>query len=44
MILDSYFEEIIRSTTTEYGREIMDEKGVERKRKTGIDLINLAIN
>ncbi len=40
----SYLEEIIRSTTTEYGREIMDEKGVERKRKTGIDLINLAIN
>lgn len=40
----SYLEELIRSTTSEYGREIIDENGNEKTRKTGIDLINLAIN
>lgn len=40
----SYLEEVIRSTTSEYGREIIDESGSERTRKTGINLINMAIN
>lgn len=40
----SYLEEMICSTTSEYGREICDEQGKEKKRKVGIDLINLAIN
>ena len=40
----SYLEEMIRSTTTEYGREILNEEGKEKQRKTGIDLINMAIN
>ena len=39
----SYLEELIRSTTTEYGRELLDESGNEIQRKVGIRLINLAI-
>lgn len=40
----SYLEELIRSTTSEYGREIIDEYGNEKTRKTGVDLINMAIS
>lgn len=40
----SYLEELIRSTTSEYGREFIDENGNEKTRKTGIDLINIAIS
>lgn len=40
----SYLEELIRSTTSEYGREIIDENGNEKTRKTGVDLINMAIS
>lgn len=40
----SYLEEVIRSTTSEYGIEIFNEEGKEKRRKTGIDLINMAIN
>lgn len=39
----SYFEELIRSTTSEYGIEIYDKNGKPRKRKAGIDLIKLTI-
>lgn len=39
----SYLEECIRSTTTQYGREILDENGNEKYRKTGNNLISLAI-
>ncbi len=40
----SYLEELIRSTTSEYGREIYDEKRTPVKnRKVGMKLINLAI-
>lgn len=38
----SYLEELIRSTTSEYGREFIKEN--RKTRKTGIDLINLAIS
>lgn len=40
----AYLEEIIRSTTSEYGVEILDEAGKPRKRKVGIRLIKLAIS
>ncbi len=40
----SYLEELIRSATSEYGIEILDENYKPRNRKTGIDLINIAIN
>lgn len=40
----SYLKEVIRSTTYEYGREIIDENGNEKTRKTGVDLINMAIS
>ncbi len=37
-------EELIRSTTTEYGRELVDENGnLKNNRKVGIRLIKLAI-
>ena len=39
----SYLEELIRSTTSEYGIEIFDKSGKPKKRKVGIGLLNLAI-
>lgn len=39
----SYLEELIRSTTSEYGMEILNENGTPKIRKVGIKLINLAI-
>ncbi len=39
----AYLEELIRSTTSEYGIEIYDESGKPKKRKVGLGLINLAI-
>lgn len=39
----AYLEELIRSTTTQYGIEILDESGNPKRRKVGIKLINLAI-
>lgn len=39
----SYLEELIRSTTTEYGIKIANKTGKEIKRKVGIGLINLSI-
>ena len=39
----SYLEELIRSTTSEYGVEILDENGKPKKRRVGIRLINFAI-
>ena len=38
----SYLEECIRSTTSEYGIEILDENGKPKRRKTGKSLIALA--
>ena len=38
----SYLEELIRSTTSEYGREFVDKNGKPRKRKSGLALIQLA--
>ena len=38
-----YLEELIRSTTSEYGRDYVDSKGNPKKKKTGIALLNLAI-
>jgi hypothetical protein len=40
----SYLEEMIRSTTSEYGIEILDDSGKPKTRKVGIGLINLAIS
>lgn len=40
----SYLEETIRSTTSEYGKEIYNKDGTLKWRKTGIPLIELAIN
>lgn len=40
----SYLEELIRSTTSEYGMELYDDKGQPSKnRKVGMKLVNLAI-
>ena len=40
----SYLEELIRSTTSEYGRELIDANGTIKKfRKVGAKLIDLAI-
>lgn len=39
----AYLEELIRSTTSEYGIEIYDESGKPKKRKVGLRLVNLAI-
>ena len=39
----SYLEELIRSTTSEYGLEIKDENGKSKKRKVGVRLVQLAI-
>ena len=40
----SYLEELIRSTTSEYGIEILDDSGKPKRRKVGIGLINFAIS
>lgn len=40
----AYLEELIRSTTSEYGIEILDDSGRPIRRKVGIGLISLAIN
>ena len=34
----AYLEELIRSTTSEYGRELLDEKGNQKRRKSWIRL------
>jgi len=40
----SYLEELIRSTTSEYGRELVDQHGnLKNNRKVGTKLIDLAI-
>jgi hypothetical protein len=39
----AYLEELIRSTTSEYGVEVLDESGNTKRRKVGIGLLNLAI-
>lgn len=39
----SYLEELIRSTKSEYGIELLNRDGTPRRRKVGIKLINLAI-
>lgn len=39
----AYLEELIRSTTSEYGIEILDESGKPKKCKVGRRLIKLAI-
>ena len=40
----SYLEELIRSTTSEYGRQAFDENWSEiKKRKVGMSILNLAI-
>lgn len=38
----SYFEELIRSTTSEYGRQFLDKKGNPKRRQVGLGLIKLA--
>lgn len=38
----SYLEELIRSTTTEYGREFLDKNGKPKRRKVGLGLLMLA--
>ena len=38
----SYLEELIRSTTSEYGNELIDENGKPKKRRVGKNLIKLA--
>jgi hypothetical protein len=40
----AYLEELIRTTTSEYGIEILDDSGKPKKRKVGTGLINLAIS
>lgn len=40
----AYLEELIRTTTSEYGIEILDASNNPKKRKVGIGLINLAIS
>lgn len=39
----TYFEELIRSTTSEYGIPMLDRNGKKNNLKVGIKLINLAI-
>lgn len=40
----AYLEELIRSTTSEYGIVALDEVGnIKKRRKVGVDLLNLAI-
>ncbi len=38
----SYLEEVIRSTTSEYGKELLDENKNPKRRKVGLSLIKLA--
>jgi len=40
----AYLEEVIRSTTSEYGRELLNESGGVKKRKVGLALLTLAID
>jgi hypothetical protein len=40
----AYLEELIRSTTSEYGIEVLDALGKPKRRKVGIGLINFAIS
>ncbi|MBK7428269.1 MAG: hypothetical protein IPI60_15250 [Saprospiraceae bacterium] len=40
----SYLEELIRSITSEYGRDIYDDNGAPKKRRVGIRLLHLAID
>ncbi|NLN49357.1 MAG: hypothetical protein GX154_09810 [Clostridiales bacterium] len=40
----AYLEELIKSTTSEYGIEVLDALGKPRRRKVGIELINFAIS
>lgn len=37
-----YLEELIRSTTSEYGRDFLDKNGKPKRRRLGISLIELA--
>lgn len=37
-----YLEEVIRSTTSEYGRDFLDKNGKPKRRRLGISLIELA--
>ena len=39
----AYLEELIRSTTSEYGKEIFDKEGKPKYRKVGLKLVELAI-
>ena len=39
----TYLEEMIRTTTSEYGMTLLDKNGTPKKRKVGIALVNLAI-
>lgn len=39
----TYLEEIIRSMTSEYGKEILDESGNSKRRKVGMGVVKLAI-
>lgn len=39
----SYLEELIRSTTSEYGKSLIDKNGNMMKKKVGIQLIKIAI-
>ena len=38
----SYLEEVIRSTTSEYGKELLDENKNPKRKKVGLNLIKLA--
>ena len=40
----AYLEEMIRSTTSEYGFELLNKDGTGKRRKVGMGLINLAIS
>lgn len=40
----AYLEEMIRSTTPEYGIQLSNEDGTAKRRKVGMGLINLAIS
>ena len=39
----TYLEELIRSTTSEYGSELYDENGMPKRRSVGMKLVKLAI-
>ena len=40
----TYFEELIRSTTSEYGIPLLDREGKKNNLKVGLKLVNLAIS